>query len=579
MNEELSGTWPNDTRDVETVLGIIRNASMTLWAAEGEEGDYAIRIWSPGAERVYGYTEELALGRNYIELFVNPKEQAKAITDHKDIVETGSAYEWNWEADDLAADGSTRTIITNCFRYWDTNRQKWLLAELGVDLKDKGDAERKLRALQEGAIREAEAERSSSTLRAFDILNDAIAEVRQMGGGVAQVAEAIPAAARLAFDSVAHAYVWMLDNQSEPSLVAPAEVNTAHLPFQLETVVSRLRSELRSSPGTPASELTFFAHDPTTGEIADYCRPGRRSRQPSFAVAPLLQGNNLSGIYTVVFGHGNPLDVKERSTLNALTKHAGWAMAVGAVGEELHIRRQAERERDRIETRTQVVEAMLHTVGNEAVVAASRVETLQRQLESGDFESGSVSAALEEMKEHLGLLNSAMDQFQADLEGSDTPTDVALVDVVNMVANPFIGDVDIDIEVAVPTSTKVHAAKLLLREALKCVVDNAVQILKLEDGGGQVRVVATTATSTEAVVVLLDVEDDGPGVADEDRDLIWRRDVTRRPDGHGRGLPIAQNLMDMIGGSIQLMPDPSSLGGAHFRFTIPTSVEGNQLEP
>lgn len=573
MSATAQPTWPATPHDEDAVLEIVRNASMTLWAAEGEEANYAIRLWSPGAERVYGISEEEALGKNYLELFVSPAERGKAVIDHKDIVENGLVYEWNWEADDIAADGSPRTIITNCFRYWDPTRNKWLLAELGVDLKDKGDAERKLRALQESAIREAEAERSQSALQAFEILNDAIADVRQHGGGLQRIADAIPKAVQHALVGVAHTYVWIEGTKPGAELVAADEHSPTSHPFNLEMIVRRMRNRLANDPAATASDLTFFSHDPDTHEVTDVCAPGRRTLQKGFAVAPLLQANQLSGLYAVVFRHGHALDVKQRASLDALSKHAGWATAVGAVGEEMQHRRQMERERDRIETRTQVVEAVLHTVGNEAVFAAQRVDTLQQQLRSGQSDDGAVLSALEEVKKQLGLLNSAMDQFQEDLEGSDRPIDVPLIDVVKMVTNEHIGDVDIDIEVDVPKSLRVHAAKLLLREAIKCVVDNAVQILKLEDGGGVVRIIASLAETTDDVEVVLDIEDDGPGVADEDRSLIFRRGMSRRPKGTGRGLPIAENLMGMIGGSLQLVPGASTaLGGAHFRFTVPAAT-------
>jgi signal transduction histidine kinase len=61
----------------------------------------------------------------------------------------------------------------------------------------------------------------------------------------------------------------------------------------------------------------------------------------------------------------------------------------------------------------------------------------------------------------------------------------------------------------------------------------------------------TFTVTTEEQRVLVRVSDDGPGVADEDRDRIFERFVSLdRRGGSGLGLPIARGLAQALGGEL-----------------------------
>jgi signal transduction histidine kinase len=82
----------------------------------------------------------------------------------------------------------------------------------------------------------------------------------------------------------------------------------------------------------------------------------------------------------------------------------------------------------------------------------------------------------------------------------------------------------------------------------RALVDNA---LRHTPAGTQVRIVARGAT--------LAVEDDGPGIASEDREKVFAR-FTRlegsRASGTGLGLAIARELAERMGGEIRLESEP-----------------------
>ncbi|MWV60039.1 HAMP domain-containing sensor histidine kinase [Rathayibacter sp. VKM Ac-2754] len=85
--------------------------------------------------------------------------------------------------------------------------------------------------------------------------------------------------------------------------------------------------------------------------------------------------------------------------------------------------------------------------------------------------------------------------------------------------------------------------------------------------------VDVTLSSTPGTVVLT-VDDDGPGVAEADRERVFDRlvrldDARNRADGgSGLGLPIARGLARALGGDLVCVEGPA---GARFRVTLPAA--------
>jgi two-component system sensor histidine kinase GlrK len=113
------------------------------------------------------------------------------------------------------------------------------------------------------------------------------------------------------------------------------------------------------------------------------------------------------------------------------------------------------------------------------------------------------------------------------------------------------------------------------RNKLKLILDNLLSnAVKFSPEGGIVRVTARS----EAGDLVLDVADEGPGVADDDRDRVFEPfyQGTTPQDGlvggTGIGLSVVQEFTNAHGGSIELV---DNLGrGAHFRLRLPMHAQG-----
>jgi two-component system nitrogen regulation sensor histidine kinase GlnL len=120
-----------------------------------------------------------------------------------------------------------------------------------------------------------------------------------------------------------------------------------------------------------------------------------------------------------------------------------------------------------------------------------------------------------------------------------------------------------------PSIPDLYADPALLIQALLNVVRNAVQAV---EGAGRVLVTTrvhrqyTIGQRRHRLVVRVDVSDNGSGIPDELRELIFYPMVTARSDGTGLGLSIAQSLVNQHGGLIECQSKP---GNTTFSILLP----------
>ncbi|MCC6876855.1 MAG: HAMP domain-containing protein [Sandaracinaceae bacterium] len=115
------------------------------------------------------------------------------------------------------------------------------------------------------------------------------------------------------------------------------------------------------------------------------------------------------------------------------------------------------------------------------------------------------------------------------------------------------------------TKMPVRVDAMMLKRALDNLVRNAAQAVAATSpaSGGRV-IVAARADADEAV---LEVRDDGPGVAPADRARVVDPYYTTTADGTGLGLAIVKKVVLEHGGSIEGVEAPE--GGACFRIHLP----------
>jgi signal transduction histidine kinase len=121
-------------------------------------------------------------------------------------------------------------------------------------------------------------------------------------------------------------------------------------------------------------------------------------------------------------------------------------------------------------------------------------------------------------------------------------------------------DRGIRIEPAIPPEHAVQAEREDVDEMLGNLLDNACKWAKA---------CITIASREDESGVVITVEDDGPGLNPDQRDLVLQRGVRadEGASGSGLGLAIVRDLAELHGGSIVL--DKSPLGGLQARLKLP----------
>ena len=166
---------------------------------------------------------------------------------------------------------------------------------------------------------------------------------------------------------------------------------------------------------------------------------------------------------------------------------------------------------------------------------------LERMLLALDEEVGTASAALEEGSAvaRLGARRRApMDAGASVRAGAE-------------LARIPGGSIQIDVA-AEPGQVAADPDEIAL--AVRCLVENAAEAMP--DGGA----VSVRAAPQRGGRFLVEVRDEGPGIAEADHDAVLRAFYTTKAGRAGLGLAIARRIARAAGGGLQILP--SEIGAA-----------------
>ena len=147
-----------------------------------------------------------------------------------------------------------------------------------------------------------------------------------------------------------------------------------------------------------------------------------------------------------------------------------------------------------------------------------------------------------------------------------------MVKKATAIINPLSEEKKIRVNHSVDPQQWVMADPDCLKEILINLIENAV---KYSEKGSEIRIETSPCESeaTKASMLAISIIDQGPGILDEKKKLVFdqferiKDDTSRREKGLGLGLYIVRKLINLQGGQIQVKDNPS--GGSIFTFTLP----------
>jgi signal transduction histidine kinase len=195
---------------------------------------------------------------------------------------------------------------------------------------------------------------------------------------------------------------------------------------------------------------------------------------------------------------------------------------------------------------------LAHEIRNPLNAMNMNLQMLEEELVGvPSMEDGEHGELLESTKSEIKRLESLVNNFLAYARPSDPTFESAdLKQVVEEVARFLQADFrQSDVELALdlePMLPHVELDPTQFKQALMNLLVNARQVMR---GGGRVTVATHMGPGGEAVV---EVRDNGPGIPEEVRGRVFDLFYSNRGGGTGLGLPIAKQIVERHGGTIEV---------------------------
>ena len=228
-------------------------------------------------------------------------------------------------------------------------------------------------------------------------------------------------------------------------------------------------------------------------------------------------------------------------------------------------RQLAQAERDK--AWSAMARQVAHEIKNPLTPIKLQLQMLIRMKQSGrpgweeKFEE--VSATI---LEHIDILADTANEFSTFAKlYSEEPVRIDLDTLIREEVSMFDARDDIDFTYYGLEGAVVLGPKPQLTRVLVNLVTNAVQALEGRTDG---KVVVSLRNSVKEGFYDIVVEDNGPGVKEENRSKLFTPDFTTKSHGTGLGLAICRNIVERCGGEIGYSKS-FTLGGACFTVRYP----------
>lgn len=490
--------------------------------------DGRILAWNTAAEALYGRASDAVIGRNVTDLFCDGAEPDGALAH---VERDGS-----WEGDVIrpGPDGSKRIVAVH-WRFLGRGQEAGVL-ETGRDVT---------------AMREAEAALRKSEHRYRNLFQAMAASFWEL--------DFFPVGEMLyrlkTSEGVTRFDRYFAEN---PAFVREMMRATRVIDVNDQTVALFGRgdkAELLSNvePFWPESSSDVFA-----GAVV-----AAVSGASHFATETMLRridGQEFPALFTACF----PLDTMNKGTL--LVGVIDLSEQVAA--REALVQMQADMARGaRISLLGELAASIAHEVNQPLGAIAANAAAGQRWLARNVPDLDEVRAITRRIADDANRAAETISRVRAMASGAaPDPRMLAVNGIIEDVAT-FLqheirqSDARLVLNLS-PELPHVHADRIQLQQVVVNLALNALQAL-----AGRETPELTLSTGRDASRVLVSVDDNGPGIAEDHLPRLFDSFFSTRAGGMGLGLAIARNIVTEAGGSIHV--ENRAEGGASFRIALP----------
>ena len=240
-----------------------------------------------------------------------------------------------------------------------------------------------------------------------------------------------------------------------------------------------------------------------------------------------------------------------------------YILAFEDVSKLLELEKKLEFE-SRLSATGQLAAGIAHEIRNPLASISGSIEMLSRNLKIEDEQDQKLMAISVREIRRLNTLITDFLEFAKPRDNS--AEDFALHALVTEVSDAILSRVQNTVSFTINNLVPETAGLHVNRERMKQVLFNLF-LNSLEAAQGTPVTVNVQATPSEGNLVV-DVIDNGPGVAPENQSRIFDPFYTTKPNGTGLGLPTVAQIVRAAKGDIKLQ---NSATGAHFRLILPSA--------
>jgi C4-dicarboxylate-specific signal transduction histidine kinase len=243
--------------------------------------------------------------------------------------------------------------------------------------------------------------------------------------------------------------------------------------------------------------------------------------------------------------------------------------------EERRIRKELESlqtqviQQERLAAVGQLVSGVAHEINNPLQAILGFAELLQLQRDVPESVKGDLKLIQKESARACAIIRN-LALFARQQPGEAAP--VTMSDVIRSVAElrqRRLESEDIELRIEDHAASPVKAILTELQQVVLNFVVNAEQAII---ASGRLPGRITLRTYDREQRVIMEVEDTGPGIPEENEAKLFQPFFTTKPVGQGTGLglSISYGIIDSLGGTIGYRRAPA--GGAIFYFELPATI-------
>ena len=238
----------------------------------------------------------------------------------------------------------------------------------------------------------------------------------------------------------------------------------------------------------------------------------------------------------------------------------------------------------RLSTMGEMTASIAHEINQPLTAIAMYAQAGIKMIDSGRPDLERLRDALDKLSTQSLRAGAVIERIQRFAKGQETQRELVdlnelLLDLVKLAETDVrLHDMELTLDLQ-PALPAVLADPVQIQQVALNLIRNAIDATVEIDGANGRRLHVRTSREPDANEVLVEVQDQGPGVPEEKAELVFAPFHTTKRDGMGMGLSICRSIILEHGGILNFRNNAHTMNngvnahGATFYFTLPFASE------